>query len=100
VQRGNIKPTRKYDQTEQCGCYLFSINIKVYPDTWTKIIYLLIATKIARSFEFRNIANCIQIVDLYITVLKGLIARQKTIKLALGIAETNDHGICQSIAVC
>ena len=59
-----------------------------------------IATKIARSFEFRNIANCIQIVDLYITVLKGLIARQKTIKLALDIAETNDHGICQSIAVC
>jgi hypothetical protein len=53
--------------------------------------------EIARSFDFRNIANCIQIVDLY----KGLIkARQKTIKLALGIAETNDYGICQSITVC
>ena len=59
--------------------------------------------EIARSFDFRNIANCIQIVDLYITVKalsKKLKARQKTIKLALGIAETNDHGICQSIAVC
>jgi hypothetical protein len=59
--------------------------------------------EIARSFDFRNIANCIQIVDLYITVKalsKKLKARQKTIKLALGIAETNDHGICQSVAVC
>jgi hypothetical protein len=48
--------------------------------------------EIARSFDFRNVANCIQIVDyikgLYIKKLK---ARQKTIKfpaLALGIAET------------
>ena len=49
--------------------------------------------ELARSFDFRNIANCVQIVDLY----KGL---QKTIKLAVGIAETNDHGIYQSIAVC
>jgi hypothetical protein len=56
----------------------------------------------ARSFDFRNIANCIQIVDLYKlkALLKKLKARQKTIKLALGIAETNDHGICQSITVC
>jgi hypothetical protein len=40
--------------------------------------------EIARSFDFRNIANCIQI------VVKKLKDRQKTIKLALavGIAET------------
>jgi hypothetical protein len=56
--------------------------------------------EIARFFDFRNIANCIQIVDLYKGLVKKLKARQKTIKLALGIAETNDYGICQSIAVC
>ena len=56
--------------------------------------------EIARSFDFRNIANCIQIVDLYKRPYQENLKPVKTIKLALGIADTNDHGICQSIAVC
>ena len=59
--------------------------------------------EIARSFDFRNIAlsPTVSRLLIYIKALsKKVKARQKTIKLALGIAETNDHGICQSIAVC
>jgi hypothetical protein len=54
----------------------------------------------SETFDFRKIANCIQIVDLIKALSKKLKARQETTKLALGIAEANDHGICQSIAVC
>jgi hypothetical protein len=51
----------------------------------------------ARSFDFRNIAKTPTVSRLLIyrkALLKKLKAGQKTIKLLLGIAETNDHGIC------
>jgi hypothetical protein len=52
----------------------FTVNLQqeivkrtLNPDTRTKIIYLLDemwnCNEIARSFDFRNIANCIQIVS-------------------------------------
>jgi hypothetical protein len=56
--------------------------------------------EIARSFGFRNIAKTPTVSRLliYIKALsKKLKARQNTIKLALGIAETNDHDISHKV---